>query len=61
MDICLCEGLQMILFYNMMDAKNAHVNKLWNCKKNKSTKKLEEKNLKKKKLEENDIVTPKHK
>lgn len=50
MDICLCEGLQMILFYNMMDAKNAHVNKLWNCKKNKSTKKLEEKNLKKKNL-----------
>lgn len=60
MDICLCEGLQMILFCNMMDAKNAHVNKFWNCKKNKSTKKLEEKNLKKK-LEENDIVTPKHK
>lgn len=43
-----------------MDVKNVYVNKLWNCKKNKSIKKFEEKNLKKK-FEENDIVIFKYK
>lgn len=50
MDICLCEGLQMVLFYNMMDAKMPTLTSYETAKINKSTKKLEEKNLKKKNL-----------